>query len=84
MIERFRNREPLVWNRVNVIPDAAMVHFKHKPHARAGVSCDSCHGNVGEMTVARQAVDRGRHGLVRELPSAARRQHRLPHLPPLR
>ena len=57
VIERFRNREPLVWNRVNVIPDAAMVHFKHKPHARAGVSCDSCHGNVGEMTVARQAVD---------------------------
>ena len=57
VIEAFRNREPLAWNRVNVIPKAAMVHFKHKPHARAGVACESCHGDVGEMTVARQTVD---------------------------
>lgn len=57
VIEAFRNREPLIWNRVNVIPEAAMVHFNHKPHARAGVACESCHGDVGEMTVARQTVD---------------------------
>ena len=53
VIEYFENREPLVWRKVNVIPDGAMVHFKHKPHARAGVECSSCHGDVGQMTLAR-------------------------------
>ncbi|HJO04516.1 MAG TPA: cytochrome c3 family protein [Acidobacteriota bacterium] len=57
VIELFQNREPLAWNRVNVIPDSAMVHFKHKPHARAEISCDRCHGDVAEMTIAQQPFD---------------------------
>ena len=51
------NNESLRWRRVNVIAPAAMVHFKHKPHARAGVECAACHGDVGQMTVARQVVN---------------------------
>jgi predicted CXXCH cytochrome family protein len=49
--------EPLAWNKVNVIPESAMVHFKHKPHARAGVGCESCHGDIGSMTVAQQVLN---------------------------
>ena len=49
--------EPLAWNKVNVIPESAMVHFKHKPHARAGVGCETCHGDIGSMTVAQQVLN---------------------------
>jgi hypothetical protein len=49
--------EPLAWNKVNVIPEEAMVHFKHKPHARAGVGCETCHGDIGSMTVAHQVIN---------------------------
>jgi hypothetical protein len=49
--------EPLVWRKVNVIPESAMIHFKHKPHLRAGVDCANCHGDVAQMTVAQQVID---------------------------
>jgi hypothetical protein len=49
--------QPLAWNKVNVIPESAMVHFKHKPHARAGVECATCHGDIGSMTVAHQVIN---------------------------
>ena len=51
------NNEPLLWRRVNSIAPGAMVQFRHKPHARAGVSCSTCHGDVGQMSVAYQAVN---------------------------
>jgi len=58
-MERYANGqgEPMVWRKVHVIPSSAMVHFKHKPHIRAGVDCATCHGDVSEMTVAQQVVD---------------------------
>ena len=56
-MELLQNREPLVWNKVNVMPASAMVHFKHKPHARAEVACATCHGDVGQMTVAQQVFN---------------------------
>ena len=49
--------EPIRWRKVNPMPASAMVRFMHKPHARAGVQCSTCHGDVGHMTVARQAVN---------------------------
>ena len=51
------NGEPMVWRKVHVIPTKAMVQFKHSPHIRAGVDCATCHGDVGQMTVAQQVVD---------------------------
>ncbi len=56
------NDEPLRWRKVNAIAPTAMVHFKHKPHARAGVACATCHGDVGQMTVARQVVNTANMG----------------------
>ena len=56
------NREPIQWAKVNVIPDSAMVHFNHRAHARAGVECLACHGDVASMTVAepvRNVADMG-------------------------
>lgn len=44
----FRNT-PLVWNRVNDLPD--FVFFNHSVHVRAGVECAHCHGDVASMPV---------------------------------
>jgi Cytochrome c7 and related cytochrome c/Class III cytochrome C family len=49
--------EPLVWRRVYTLPAEAMVHFKHKPHIRAGVECATCHGDLSQMTVAQEVVN---------------------------
>lgn len=46
--------EPIPWNRVTRIPDHS--YFSHQPHILAGESCETCHGNVGQMTVARSVV----------------------------
>jgi len=46
--------EPIPWVRVNVQPD--FVYFSHQPHLGAGLNCETCHGDVGRMTVARPAV----------------------------
>ena len=56
-MERLERREPLVWGKVNVLPASAMVHFKHKPHARAEVDCSACHGDVAQMTVAQSVIN---------------------------
>lgn len=49
--------ESVLWRKVHVMPKSAMVHFKHNYHARAGIDCATCHGDVAQMTVARQVVD---------------------------
>ncbi len=46
--------EPIPWNRVTRIPDHS--YFSHQPHILAGESCETCHGNVSQMTVARLEV----------------------------
>jgi hypothetical protein len=40
--------QPLVWTRVVNLPD--FVHFTHAPHIAAGKNCETCHGDVGQMT----------------------------------
>ncbi len=42
-----------LWEKVNDQPD--FVYFTHRPHIAAGVNCEQCHGQVGEMTMARPA-----------------------------
>jgi hypothetical protein len=46
--------EPIPWVRVNVQPD--FVYFSHQPHLGAGLNCETCHGEVGQMEAARPAV----------------------------
>jgi hypothetical protein len=37
----------VVWNRVYALPD--FVRFSHRPHVRAGIECQHCHGPVETM-----------------------------------
>ncbi len=41
--------EPIPWIKVHNLPDH--VYFTHKRHVKAGVECQSCHGDVEEMDV---------------------------------
>ncbi len=51
----YRKRgEPIPWNRVNQQPD--FVYFSHQAHLGAGINCETCHGDVGHMVVARPVV----------------------------
>jgi len=56
-MELLEKREPLLWRKVNVMPESAMMHFKHNPHIRAGVECSTCHGDVAQMAIARRVID---------------------------
>jgi hypothetical protein len=49
--------EDFVWQRVYGYTAQAHVRFNHAPHIRAEVPCTTCHGNIGEGTVARRNVD---------------------------
>ncbi|MBI4771107.1 MAG: cytochrome c3 family protein, partial [Chloroflexi bacterium] len=46
--------EPIPWKRVNRQP--AFVYFSHQPHLGAGLNCETCHGDVGQMDVAHPVV----------------------------
>jgi len=43
---------PMQWVKVHKIPDYA--YFNHSAHIRAGVGCESCHGNIAQMEVVQQ------------------------------
>lgn len=43
--------EPIPWVRVNAQPD--FIDFSHQPHLSAGLNCETCHGEVGQMDDAR-------------------------------
>ena len=45
---------PLVWGRVNNLPD--YVYFNHSIHVTKGVGCSSCHGAVAEMPLTWKAA----------------------------
>ena len=49
----FRNDTPLIWIRVNDLPD--FVYFNHQIHVRQGVGCATCHGQVDQMPLMYQA-----------------------------
>jgi Cytochrome c7 and related cytochrome c len=49
-IHRYAERgEPVPWVRVFKMPE--FTYFPHKPHVRAGVECQTCHGAVERMRV---------------------------------
>lgn len=45
--ESWSSGKPIEWVRVHDLPDYA--YFDHSVHIRAGVGCESCHGNVRNM-----------------------------------
>ena len=45
--------KPLVWTRVNRLPD--YVYFNHSIHVTKGIGCSSCHGNLKEMQLTSKA-----------------------------
>ena len=54
LMARFEAGEPVAWTRVHHLPE--YVRFTHKPHVRAGVGCQVCHGDVGAMRTVEQAA----------------------------
>ncbi len=45
--------EPIPWERITYLPRYA--YFAHHVHIKAGVSCETCHGDVGAMEEVYQA-----------------------------
>jgi hypothetical protein len=45
----YNEGRPLLWQRVHTLPDH--VFFDHRPHVRAGIVCQTCHGEVQTMNV---------------------------------
>jgi len=50
----WEREEPIPWVRVSPQPD--FIYFSHQPHLGAGINCETCHGNVGQMTVTQSTV----------------------------
>ena len=47
--EYLAKQEPIPWIRIYKVPE--YVYFAHKPHIRAGVECQTCHGQIQTMDV---------------------------------
>jgi Cytochrome c7 and related cytochrome c len=45
-----KNSESIAWVPVAILPD--FVFYSHRPHLAAGINCENCHGEVGQMTAA--------------------------------
>ena len=43
----WKRRQPIPWVRVFKVPE--FTYFAHKPHIRAGVDCQACHGPIERM-----------------------------------
>jgi len=50
--EAWVSQTPIDWVRIHRMPDH--VGFIHEPHLRAGFTCATCHGDVGNMGQAMQ------------------------------
>ena len=45
-----KKNQPIAWVPVAILPD--FVYFSHSPHIAAGLNCENCHGEVGQMVTA--------------------------------
>lgn len=48
----YNKKQPVPWTRIHKLPE--YVHFPHMRHVNAGVSCQTCHGNVQNMAQVSQ------------------------------
>jgi len=51
LMAAWEEQRPLEWPKIVDMPD--FVNFNHRPHIAAGFNCETCHGNVGAMDMAR-------------------------------
>jgi len=50
--ESWETGKPIEWIKIHKLPDYA--YFDHSAHLRAGVGCQSCHGDIAAMDVVMQ------------------------------
>ena len=70
----YDEKRPVEWEPVNNLPEHA--HFNHERHLKAGVGCQTCHGQINKMEVVEKVASL-KDGLVRELSPRAWRLDRL-------
>ena len=51
----YEEGKPIPWIRVHRVPD--YVYFSHRWHVARGIACQTCHGQVQNMDVIRQAAN---------------------------
>ena len=49
LAEFAKSKDPIPWARVYTVP--AFVFWNHRSHLKAGLECDTCHGQVSQMDV---------------------------------
>jgi len=54
LTEYWKNEEPVPWIKVHQMNAREYVHFTHKRHIKAGIACETCHGDVKAMDQVRQ------------------------------
>ena len=52
LLRFWQDGQPLLWPSIVDMPD--FVYFAHRPHIAAGKNCENCHGDVGQMAMARE------------------------------
>lgn len=57
VLAAWQNGESILWRRVAWISESAGVQFSHGAHARAGVECRTCHGDVAQQAVAQPPAE---------------------------
>jgi hypothetical protein len=57
MAAQWRTGKDVTWERVYGFEKHAHVRFEHAPHVRASVTCETCHGDMSQLTVAEVLVN---------------------------
>ena len=50
------SQHEIPWQRVYGFAQSSLVKFQHAPHARAGIDCAHCHGDMTRVTTAERLV----------------------------
>lgn len=48
----WKRKQPIAWSRIHELP--SFVYFSHKRHVKAGIACQTCHGQVQAMYQVRK------------------------------
>lgn len=51
LVDYVKNNKPIEWVPVAQVPD--FVHFRHRPHIAAGLNCETCHGDMTKVEIAK-------------------------------
>ncbi len=54
LFDYWEQSKPLQWVKTFDQPD--FVYYSHQPHIAAGIACERCHGEVGEMAYLEQTI----------------------------